>query len=220
MSTGNELSLPSNTSGLYQKIDEVVQQAIEKGDPEGAFSLGKDFLKFEKISGLALGRLAFALKDRWNEFDNPERFEDVATLYWDINKVHLERLIRTHEMLQSGDIPEQLQESFEQRGVKDLIVVSAAWQSGYLDSGTEEEWEKLADAGDDYELREVVRDLKGIEPRKHTMAIWMTRTGDLYCKVGSGENKHFGYLNLDLQDDPEIEKAIHRIINNARIGTI
>ena len=216
----NKLSLPLDTQGLYTQIDEVVQRAVDKGDPELAFNLGNDFLKIERISGLAIGRLAFVLKGRWPEFDNPERFEDVAAIYWDINKTHLERLIRTIDMLESKDIPDELQAEFEQKGVKDLIPISAAWQSGYLDKDTVEEWDTLAKAEDDYEIREELRDLKGIEPRKHTLAIWMTREGDLYCKVGSGENKHFGYLNMELADDPEVGKAISRIINNARISTV
>lgn len=214
-----ELSLPIETERLYDKIDEVVQQAVTKGDPEIAFSLGKDFLKIERLSGFALGRLAFTLKGRWPEFDNENRFEDVAALYWDVDKVHLDRLIRTTEMLESGDIPESLQGEFEGKSVKDLIVISAAWQSGDIED--EDSWEKLANADDDYEIRDIVRDLRDMPPRKHTLSLWMTRDGDIYCKVGSGEQKFIGNLDIKAaEDDPEIDKAINRILNNARIQAL
>ena len=213
-----ELSLPLDNQKLYAEIDSVVNSSVEEGDPERAFQLGNAFIAIEKQSGLALGRLAFSLKDRWNEFNISERFEDVALIHWDVSKVHLERLIRATEMLLSGDIPEQLQEQFDQKDVKDLIVISAAWQEGDIES--EEDWERLSDADNDYAIRDIVRDIRDIPPRKHTLAIWMTRGGDIYCKVGSGENKHIGYLNLDLKDDPDVEKAINRIINNSRIGTV
>src|SRR3990172_44455 len=214
----DELSFPLNADNLFGLIDTIVQKSVAEGDPETAFNLGRDFITIEKRSGKALGHLAFTLKDRWMEFNVSEPFEDVALNHWDVSKVHLERLIRTAEMLQSGDIPEQLQATFEEKSVKDLIVVSAAWQSGYLDESTEEEWQALAEADNDYEIRDAVRELKGVEPRKHTLNIWMARTGDLYCTVGSGEQKYIGHLDVDTMDDPDVEKAINRIINNSRIG--
>ena len=77
-----ELSLPLDNQKLYAEIDSVVNSSVEEGDPERAFQLGNAFIAIEKQSGLALGRLAFSLKDRWNEFNISERFEDVALIHW------------------------------------------------------------------------------------------------------------------------------------------
>jgi len=212
----DELSFPLNADNLFGLIDTIVQKSVAEGDPEGAFNLGRDFITIEKRSGKALGHLAFALKDRWTEFNISERFEDVAIIHWDVSKVHLERLIRDTEMLQSGVIPPQLQETFEQKGIRELNAISAAWQSGDLESV--EDWERLANATDDYEARDIIREIRDLPPRSHTLNIWMARTGDLYCTVGSGEQKYIGHLDVDTMDDPDVEKAINRIINNSRIS--
>ena len=58
----DELALPLNADNLFTLIDDVVQKSVADGDPESAFTLGRDFITIEKRSGKALGQFAKAME--------------------------------------------------------------------------------------------------------------------------------------------------------------
>jgi hypothetical protein len=205
--------IPFETGDILANVDIVIEQAISEKDPEIVFSAGETLIKANRLAGIGLAKLAFTMKDRWDEFGINEEFTDVASHYWQLAKLTIDRYIRVWEMFDKEQIPDIQKDRLLQRPMKDLVAISSMVASGF--PVPEPMWEVLAEAPNNATVLQEIRDIKGVEPRGDPMIIHLERDGTLRAWRG-GMGKHVGYLTLN-DPDTDVEKAVNRIIDKVGI---
>jgi hypothetical protein len=203
--------IPFETGDILSQVDIVVNKALQEGDPEIGFNAGAILIKANRLAGIGLAKLAFKMRDRWDEFKIADPFSEVASMYWQLSKLTIDRYIRVWEMFDSGEIPNEFENKFLQRPMKDLIAISSMVASGF--DVPEPMWEVLAEAPNNATVLAEIRDIKGVEPRGNPMIIHLERDGTLKAWK-NGEGIYIGYLALEEED---AQKAINRIIDKVGI---
>jgi len=205
--------IPFNTADILSKVDEVIDRAVTESDPEIVFNAGEVLIKANRLAGIGLAKLAFTMNDRWGEFEINEEFSDVASHYWQLSKLTIDRYIRVWEMFDKEQIPDIQKDRLLQRPMKDLVAISNMVASGF--PVPEPMWEVLAEAPNNATVLSEIRDIKGVEPRGDSMIIHLERDGTLRSwRAGMG--KHIGYLVLN-DPDTDVDKAVNRIIDKVGI---
>ena len=205
--------IPFKAGDILSQVDVVIDRAVSEKDPEIVFNAGGVLLQVNRLAGIGIAKLAFTMKDRWGEFEINEEFTDVASHYWKLSKLTIDRYIRVWEMFDKESIPSTQKDKLLQRPMKDLVAISNMVASGY--PIPEPMWEVLAEAPNNATILAEVRDIKGTEPKTGSMIIHMERDGSLRA-WRDGMGKHVGYLNLEHQD-ADVEKAVNRIIDKVGI---
>ena len=203
--------IPFETGDILSQVDIVVNKALEEGDPEIGFNAGAILIKANRLAGIGLAKLAFKMKERWDEFEIADPFSDVAFQHWQISKLTLDRYIRVYEMFYNNEIPAELEERFLQRPMKDLVAISNMVAAGY--PVPEPMWEVLAEAPNNATVLAEIRDIKGVEPRGNPLVIHLERDGTLKAWK-NGEGIYIGYLALEEED---ARNAVNRIIDKVGI---
>jgi len=202
--------IPFETKDILSQVDIVVNKALEEGDPEIGFNAGATLIKANRLAGIGLAKLAFKMRDRWDEFGITDDFSDVASLYWQISKLTIDRYIRVWEMFDSKEIPDEFEDKLLQRPMKDLVAISNMVAAGY--PVPVPMWEVLAEAPNNATVLAEIRDIKGVEPRGNPMIIHLERDGTLRAWKNS-EGIYIGYLSLEF----DAQKAVNRIIDKVGI---
>lgn len=204
--------VPYTTQQVFQSVDALVQKAVDDGDPEIAFNAGRTLQEANRLSGLGLARLLYGLKVNWPVFNIDVPFEDVAYQHLELDKANINRYVRVIEMLESGELPEEVKAKLEKRPIRDLIPIATTFASGYA---MEDQWDKLVEASNNNEVQEQLRDIKGTPPRSNSLIIRIQRDGTLRAYPGG---EFVGYLAFEeMKEKPLVEKAIRRIINSCGI---
>lgn len=196
-------------------VDQVMAKALEDKDPEIAFNTGVVLFRATHLAGMALAKLAHDLKRNWNKFQVASRFEEVAVQYWPMEKVTLDRYIRIWEFQESDEFPKELLEKIAQKDLKDQVAIATTWASGY--EVTEDHLEQLAEAADNQEVLEILRDVKGVPARSNALTLKINPRGEIWAWTNEGST-YVGYLEVALQNEDEtLKRAIRRIISNSNI---
>ena len=196
----------------FSKVDRLLERALEERDPMIALTGASQLLGIARISGLALSKLLHGVHDRWDEYENNgDDFRDTVFETIGLTKATTDRYINVWEMLTCGVVPTVYVEDIKSRPMRDLVKVASLTAQGF--DVKSEDWARMAHAADGTELDQIVRELKGKPPRKSSLQIYVERNGDINC-MKEGRMKLVGYLKTD-DDDPDVRKAIERIIKNA-----
>ncbi len=203
--------IPFDAEHLLSRVDEVVNEALEKGDPEIALSAGAELTKVSRLAGIGIAKLAFTLNDRWAEFEVADDFVNITSLYWGLSKLTIERYTRVWKMLTTENIPKEVRDRLQQRPMKDLIAIGNMVAQGF--PVPDPMWEIFAEAPNNATVLAEIRDIKGVEPKTGSMIIHMERDGSLRAWQ-NGEGIHIGYLAIN---EDGTDKAINRIIDKVGI---
>lgn len=214
--SSNDRPIPFDYSDVEMHVINLVEEAVKSDSPEYALEEGKRYIIAGRIAGMAVAQLAYELKNQWHKFSTSTPLEDFTAAYWGLSKVTLDRYIRIWEMRRSPEIPAEVKSQIEQRDLSDQSAIATTWAAGY--PITEDEWKDLAQAPDNGEVLSILRDIKGIEPRSNSLTLKMDRDGTLrgYSRDRS-EGFFVGYLAIEEIDDPDVARAIRRILNSANI---
>jgi hypothetical protein len=210
---GLDQSLEVDTMPMLEKIDEIVQESIERGDVYIALDFGKNLIQVAQLSGMGLAKLFYLLRENWDKFEIGDNFNDVAYSYVGRTKATVDRYIRVWEMYENKVIPAEFENEIKQKNIKDQIAVAILPAQGY--DITEDDWQELVDAPDYTSVAKKVREIKGNEPKKSALLIFMSETGELSAQQ-EGVTQFVGYL--DINDAGDIaEKAIQRLLKSAGV---
>jgi hypothetical protein len=210
---GLDQSLEVDTMPMLEKIDEIVQESIERGDVYIALDFGVNLIEVAQLSTLGLAKLFYLIKKNWNEFELGDNFSDTITAHMGRHKDTVDRHIRVWEMYESDLVPESIVDDIRQKNIKDQIPIANMLSQGY--EVDEDEWQKIVDAPDNSSVLKEIRDIKGVEPRKSALLIFMSETGELSAQQ-EGMTQFVGYL--DINDAGDIaEKAIQRLLKSAGV---
>jgi hypothetical protein len=210
---GLDQSLSVDTKPMLEKIDEIVQVSIEHKDVYIALDFGVNLIQVAQISGIGLAKLFYLIRKNWDKFEIGDDFDSVAYSYVGRTKATVDRYVRVWEMYENQSIPEEFEEEIRQKNIKDQIIIATLPAQGYKPS--EEEWQDIVDAPDYTSAAKKVREIKGKEPTKSALLIFISETGELSAQQ-EGETQFVGYL--DINDAGDIaEKAIQRILRTSGV---
>lgn len=196
---------------ITQEVDGIIQKAIVEGDPEIAIAAGRTLITSIRLAGLGMIRLLWGLKKRWGEFEldgvdfDDYNFSDTLGL----SKTTITRYVRIGAMLESEDVPNDVRGTLLTRQVKDLSAIATSWDSGFPIN--DEQWTRLAEATDNTEILETLREVKNTEPRHNSIRLVLEDDGSIRA-WHDNQGYFVGYLDRN-SDNPIIVKAINRISN-------
>jgi len=210
---GLDQNLPTEDGWLMRKVDEIVEESIEKKDVYIALNSCRQLIQISQLSGKALAKFFYLIRENWEIYEIGDDFFDVIHDYLGRHPATVQKYIRVWEMHEYNLIPEKFAEDIRERNIKDQVPIANALAQGYEIEN--DEWQKLVDAPDFTSVSAEIREIKGKEPRKSALLTFMGRDGTLSA-TQEGLTEFVGYLNID--DAGEIaKKAIERIIRSAGI---
>jgi hypothetical protein len=141
----------------------------------------------------------------WAQNKADDDFFDHVESTTGTKKVTTKRYITAWGYVEDYTIPKEV----AQRPMRELVPISNALAQGYEIGKAE--WRKIALCSNSGELSEILRDIKGKEPRKSARVIKLARDGSLYGY--KDDKKYFiGFLNVkEAEDDKVLAEFIEKI---------
>lgn len=201
------MPMEKNQKALLQKVDDIIQDAVEKNDPDIAGDALNYMLGVSRISGLTLAKTLYVLKFQWSKFKRRDSFEEYVEDYCGVKKTTRNRYVRVWELFVSGDVPKSALEKIKLHPIKSIVPISNLWYQKY--DITDENWSKLANAPDVATINEICRTIKGKPSKSGSLQIFIESDGTLYAWQ---DNKRYFVGHLNVEDENEVvQKAIDRI---------
>jgi len=210
---GLDQSLPVDDTYILNRVEEVVRESIERKDVYHALDFGKGLIQISQLSGIALAKLFYLLRENWDVFEIGDNFKDVAYSYVGRDRATVDRYIRVWEMYEKKLIPDQFVEDIRQKNIKDQIYIASMTAQGY--EPEENDWQDIVDAPDYTSVSVKVREITGKEPRPNALLIYLTSDGTLQAEQ-EGHIEFVGYLNIEEGGDIA-QKAIQRLLKSAGV---
>ncbi len=210
---GLDQSLPVDDTAILNKVDAIIEASIEMKNPYHALDFGRDLIQVSQLSGIALAKLFYLLKDIWDGFEIGDDFDTVAYAYVGRSKDTVDRYVRVWEMYEHKLIPEEFETEIRQKNIKDQIYIASMSAQGY--EPDDDEWQEIVDAPDYNSVSAQVRKIKGKKPRKSALLIFISEDGSLTAEQ-KGITQYVGFLNIDESGDIR-EKAIQRLLRTAGV---
>lgn len=195
---------------ILERVDKILQEAIDAGNPDIAANAMKSLIGVSRISGLAMAKFCYTFQFQWDNFNRNDSFVDYMEEYLGRGKTTIKRYVRVWEMLVSGDIPREYCEKLKLQSIKSLVPMANLFASGF-DVSTAQ-WGKLANAPDVTTVNKLVREIKGTPPRKNSLQLEMDTDGSIYAWK-DGKKEFVGSLNVD-DKSPIVQAAIARIMGD------
>jgi hypothetical protein len=194
---------------LSERIDHIIANAIEDGDPDVAFKTMKALLDLSQISGIGFAKFVYTLKYNWSKFKTRDSFEDRAQELLGRGKKSIDDNFRVWEMLVSSDIPREYRDKFMTMPIRVLIPIANMWKQGW--EVETHQWLRLSNAPDPSTVGKIIREIKGKTPKEGSLQMeWKSSSKEIIVWV-SGK-PHSIYLTYD-ETDPEIQKALLRLMS-------
>ena len=213
--TGLDQSLPSDTDGIMERIDKIIQQSVEEKNGYIALDACRDLVAVARLSGIALAKALYKIKQNWHHYDIREDFDDYVWEYVGLHKATVTRYVRIQkELFESVALPSETVEQLQQKNIKDLVPIANAVEDGV--EITDEQWEEILSAPDFYTVSRIIReDVRGNEPRRGSVVLMMDEIGTLWAFCNE---QRFFVGSLECNDEDEtVQKAISRICRGAGI---
>lgn len=149
---------------IYAKVDVIIQEAVEEGNPRKGFQAMEGLLSVGRVAGLALAKFIYIFKFQWSKFNSPHSFEQEAEEYLGLQAITIKRYYRVWKMLVEGEIPKEYLEKLKLLPMRSLIPISNLQEQGY--EAEDKDWLRLSNAPDLASINKIIREIKGTEPRK------------------------------------------------------
>lgn len=194
-----------------EKLDLIVQEALEKDNPDIVFHQLRRLEEAEKFVGMAKAKLIHNLNELWYNFSLSET-QSLADTAFESLGWNLYTIDRYIKMWQFKD---QIPASFnlDERPVREVTPVTNALSQGV--EITEEDWDKLSRTTKQEEVYAVLREIKGQEPRKGSLQVYLYDDGSI---VAWHEDMRYDVGYLDVKSTNEaIQKAINRLVSGGGV---
>lgn len=220
ISNGMDLSPMFNQKDLdfLNEVDEVIERSIIQADPTYAFNFGRTLWKDGHLKGLALAKFLAKMSQQWHVFsmgEVEERFEDAVSSEIGISPQTVRKYANMWENLfENDEIPAEYRALLYGKPIKSLLLLTAAARDG-----DDIDWEEVTNASTGNEIRDIVREARGEQTSsKNSLRIRLSRSGKLEVQRGfDGPITVFGYIELTLRDDPDVDAAITRLVERAGV---
>lgn len=204
---------------VLQQCDDALIRLNDTNDVSEIAGVLKNLDSIKLVSEKAKVHLTYGLsiwyKDRQMGDDFPS---------WFASKFGgAESTAKKHELIGEFLADSTAPDEVKHLGVGELIHIARADKSGY---DLSDRWEDLQMAADENEVRHIISEIKGKEPRANSLKIYIYKDGSIQGWM-NGERKFGGYLNFADRDNPPKEDTdnqrkmlammLSRIINNSRM---
>jgi hypothetical protein len=206
---------------VFDTVDTIIEQSVTAGDPVPAMSFASELIRSGQIRGLALAKLFYGIKSRWELFQSAgidDNFEDFTCVHTGYSNQTVKKYTRMWEnIFENKDIGADIKSKLMGKDIKQLLLLSAVAGEGDVDMGA------LADTDDEPALRDKIKEAKG-ERTSSSSAIRIFLqvrdsgnfpVGCLFIRKG-GETTVIGSLDVGSGNE-DSEKAINRILNAAGV---
>ena len=211
---GLDAFLPMDTpqKDILSRVDDVMERAVNENNPDIAFKAMKGLLGVSQVSGIAFAKFIYVMSFQWEGFNRRGTFWENAEDEFGRKKITLERNYNVWAMLVSGDIPKEYCDKLKTMPIRCLIPISTLWKQGW--EVEPHQWMMLANAPDPSTINKIIRDLKGVEPKKGAMTIeW---DAEAKCiTMWKNDIPHPVYLQFD-ENDEVIKAGLARLFSDGR----
>jgi hypothetical protein len=201
----------SSGDWALELIDTKIQEAIETQNVDILFETIRNLRELAKVTGLALAKILYMMHRNWNVFSDKNDFGDEVFIGTGLHPNTITNYVRIWALFDQKQIPEDLEDDFKQKNIKDLVPIANTLTQGY--EITTEYWKELANAPDFNSVSHIIRDkIKEAPHRKNSLRIWLKRDGTIRLYKGSGEVSG-GFLDVQ-STNPIVQEFIERFIKN------
>ena len=205
---------------VFEEVDSIMEQAVIAGDPSIAMKFGRALRRDVRVRGVALAKLLWYVKYRWDEFEKAG-VEDEA-----LDVIHAEMGVPPstsnvyihmwETIFANPNIPDQIKERLLDKPIRTLKLLPSL-----TTEGEDVDWQEIAGALGHEEVRRIIKRIRG-EATSSKTALFIrmdTRTGQLSAKRGDEPFTNFGVLNLN-SGSPVVDSAVERLVRDGRIMVI
>ncbi len=210
----SDVSIPITDSDLstIDQVSDIVNRAIGQNDPSVAFAYARTWNKTFILRGVALAKLFYELKQRWVwDVDFYQAVRSEVGIQTDtVNKY----LTMYEALFTDPKMSDEMRRKLIGKGIEQLLMLPAVWRES-----SNEDKEALANTATRSELREKVRELRGVATSSETAIIvrYHILDGRIDCKQGTtGDWKVIGFLK-NTDDDPVVKRAIERLTEKCMV---
>jgi hypothetical protein len=206
-------SLPIDDNWILDKVDEIVEESLQRGDVYYALNACRNVRQMAQLSGIALAKFFYLIKENWEEYGIGDNFNDTVADYVGVHPETVSKYMKIWKMHEGKLIPEKFSEAIRQRNIKDQVPIATAVAQGY--EMDEDDWQELSEASNFNEVSAKIREIKGKDPSRSSILIFISEDGQLYAQQ-EGETEFVGFLDLEGEGLIK-EKAIQRLIKGAGV---
>jgi len=207
------LPVASAQKAILSKVDEVMDRAVEEGNPSIAFNAMKGLLGVSQISGLAFAKFIYVMSFQWGNFKRRGTFWENAEEEFGRKEITLKRNYNVWDMLVDDKIPKDYREKLQNLPIRCLIPVATMWKQGWEVESNQ--WMKLANAPDPSTVNKIIREIKKKEPKKGALTIeW--DAGEKTLTMWKNDVPHPVYLQYD-ETDEIILAGLARLFGDGRV---
>lgn len=190
---------------FMKNMDEEIEHLYETGDVARATHLISSLDSLDNVAGHAKAKFLYGFHDWWQENKPDESFTDHIESFTSTRAVTVKRYVLVWRQIEQSVIPLAV----AARPMRDLIPIAKCIAQGHEISKAD--WRKIELAANDGEIRDILRKIKGQEPRKSAKVIRLERDGTISLWV-KDEKKFIGFLNVrDAETDKDISEVIEKI---------
>lgn len=205
---------------VMAQIDKVIKKLDKNNNPDDGFAAARELLDVQRLSGLAMGRLLYEMKDRWEHRwaelgIAQQRFEDQAHRELGLAPVTVRRYVTAWEKLQSPNIPTEVKPLLLGRKMEDQVAITSTAKHMPQGDFTPGEWERIAKTADTHTLRDTLAELKGTERKNNTLVIWLRKDGTLQAKEGKGAYVTIGMLAINPVEGAALSESKQKVATRA-----
>jgi hypothetical protein len=196
---------------FMSSIDNELVTLHDTGDVNRATKLLNMLDSLDTVSGHAKAKFLYGFNEWWGQNKPDENFGDHLESTTSTKAVTAKRYITVWRYVDDYTIPKEI----AQRPMRELVPIANTLSQGF--SISKDQWRKIGLCSNDRELGDVLRVIKGKQPRKSAKILRLERDGSLYL-YKNDVKKFIGFLNIkDAQADKDVAEAIEKIKISAGI---
>ena len=206
----NETEL--STNDVLDGVDLLLIEIHKTGEFERGADAIRSMHGAIRAAGWGSAKLIHGMKKEWLEQGrDDDRFLDYMQDMTPLKRIVIERYILAWQAVMDIAFPSA--ERLLIHPIKNGIALGAAMAQGY--EPTDTQIEKLLSARNNQEFLGIIREVKGKEPRKGSLTIYLEKNGSLQAWQGN-DTRFVGDLDISSKD-PMIMKAVERIVTSSGI---
>lgn len=183
---------------VLNRVDMVVDQAMTSGNPNVAIRYGQQLRTARHMSGIALAKLLYMMRDRWEHFNSDDDFQTVAEAEMGIPQDTYKKYTEVWEhVIENPYVRDDkaLREVLMGKPIEGLIRLRAGARDGDFDP---EHWEQIAQAVDVNAIRAVVADARGLQTSASKALHYMVgRGGKILGREGDSPYEEIAFIKRD-----------------------
>lgn len=198
---------------LLERVDRIVEESVEKNDPERGFDAMESLLGMNRASGKALAKFIYTYIHVWEKFGSQFTFESVAEERLGLQKVTVQRYFRVWKLLVETEMPREYREKLQLLPMRSLVPIANLVEQGY--ELEDRDWLKLANAPDVATVNAIIREIKGVEPKANSLQMEWDIASKTLTAWKNGR-PHEIYFTFD-ENDPTVLQALERLFGSGKV---